>query len=544
MFQIAKPYRSTIALFLLILFMTFTAGCNYYRVTTHYQEDGDLTEKLNKSLNKENLVLFVKGSQTFLAQSIDFDQRSITAELDSLPIELQWLHDEMALSGTNRFNAKKHGTIVHEVRIYPDQNEPLAPGVISVPIDNVKRIDIYDHDTAKEILSWTAVAAGIFGVFVLIVALTKSSCPYIFAHDGQSFQFEGESYGGAIFKPLERMDYIPLTKIDQTSTIKKVRISNQLQERQYINQVKMIELVTPAGVSALIDQYGNAHTYQKPYSPIKATADEKDFSDQLTSKEEGRFLFDTGQTGNSHIDLEFPNQDRPAKLIINAKGSLWFDYLYGEFSKLFGDYYPNFIDLQHRRDRDDLQQWIHDQDLLLTVYEQTIGGWQMIDRFEMVGPLGEGRDMVMTIPVNKDAQDTRTFRIETGFMLWDLNYAALDYTPNQILEYNTLDPQQVLDQHGNDGVPAILLDDSQYLEQLEIGDFVNIDFETSQHHSTISPHYFLAVKGYYEHVRDFVGGPEWYKLTAFKNPGHFTRFSRQVFQAIPTDFYAVNSETY
>ena len=544
MFHIAKPYRSTIAFFLLILFMTFITGCNYYRVKTHYQEDGNLTEKLNKSLNKENLVLFVKDSQTFLAQRIDFDQQFITAELDSLPIELQWLHDEMALSGTNRFNAKKHGSIVHEVRIYPDQNQPLAPGVISLPIEQIKRIDIYDHDTAKEILSWTAVLAGIFGVFVLIIALTKSSCPYVYAHDGQNFQFQGESYGGAIFKPLERMDYIPLTKIDKASSIKQVRISNQLKERQHINQVKMIELVTPAGVSALIDQYGYAHTYQKPYSPVKAMADQKDYSDQLTSKKEGRFLFDTGQTGNSHIDLEFPNLDQPAKLIINAKGSLWFDYLYGEFSKLFGDYYTNFIDLQHRRDRDDLQQWIHDQDLLLTVYEKTNEGWQLIDRFEMVGPLGEGRDMVMTIPSNQDTQDTRILRIETGFMLWDLNYAALDYTTNQILAYNKLDPQQALDQHGNDGVPALLLDDSQYLEQLEIGDFVDIDFETSKHHSLVSPHYFLAVKGYYEHVRDFVGGPEWYKLTAFKNPGHFTRFSRQVFQGIPTDFYAVNSEAY
>ena len=106
----------------------------------------------------------------------------------------------------------------------------------------------------------------------------------------KNFQFEGESYGGAIFKPLERMDYIPLTKIDQSGSIKKVRISNQLQERQYINQVNMIELITPAGISALIDQYGNAHTYRNPYVPVKAVADGMDYSSQLSSTKEGRFL--------------------------------------------------------------------------------------------------------------------------------------------------------------------------------------------------------------------------------------------------------------
>jgi hypothetical protein len=340
------------------------------------------------------------------------------------------------------------------------------------------------------------------------------------------------------------MDYIPLTEIDQKSTIKKVKISNQLKERQYLNQVNLIELTTPPELSVLIDQYGNAHTYQDPSKPIKAMVEANDYSDQFAAVDEGRFLFNTGTTGNSHIDLEFPSQKRPAKLIINAKGSLWFDYIYGEFSKLFGSYYPTFIDLQQWRDREDLQQWIHDQDLLLTVYEQTPSGWELIDRYEMVGPLGGGRDMVMTIPVNEEAQDTRIIRIETGFMLWELNYAALDYSKDSITNYRVYSPVKAADQEGVSAVGSLIKDDKNYLVQNHIGDFVTIDYEVSATGNPSSSHYFLAVKGYYEHIRDFQNGPEWQELSLFKKPGHFTRFSRQTFQHMQVDFYAANSEPY
>ena len=544
MFHLTKRYRSGTAYFLLILFLTFLVGCNYYRVKTRYQGDEDFTKKLNESLNKENILLFVKGSQTLLAKDFYFDGKSITAELDSLPIELQWLHDEMAQSGTNRFNSKKHGSIVHEVRIYPDQDQPLELGSIDIPVDNVKRIDIYDHDTAKEILSFTATVVGIFGVIMLIVALTKSSCPYVYSYNGNDYAFEGESYGGAIFKPLERMDYVPLVNIDTVESIKSVRIANQLKERQYLNQVNMIELLTPPGVSALLDKNGEAHTYQHPISPIRSIADQVDYNKHLTSPDSGRFLFNTGTSGASHIDLEFPNQPQEAKLIINAKGSLWLDYLYGEFSTLFGEYYTEFIQLQHNRSREDIERWIHDQDLLLSVYEQTTSGWELIDRFDMVGPLGEGRDLVMTLPVNKQAQPTRTIRLETGFMLWELNYAALDYTPDQILRQRAISPLRVLDHHDQDQLEMLERADSRYLVQRNIGDFVNIDFEVPTTSTAGSAHYFLAVKGYYEHIRDFQGLPQLQKLALFKNPGHFSRFSRQVHQSLQVDVFAANSEPF
>jgi hypothetical protein len=323
-----RKYRILSALFMLAIFLNYTFGCTYYKVKSKHHDEVDFAEQLNKSLNRKNLVLFVQGSESYLAKSVNFDQHSITADLDSIPNDLAWLNSALYNSGSMRIR-KGQQAIVHEVRIYTDQTMPLKTGPNRIPVSNLSRVDVYGHDTAKEILSWTAGVAALFGVIMLIVALTKSSCPYVYSYNGEDFVFEGESYGGAIFKPLERTDYLPLKEIDTVDRIKSIKIANMLKERQFIDQVQLIEISTPPGTSALMDKYGKAHSYQDPIPPIEAVADQQDYRRELASPGKGRFLFDSEEYGTSHIDLLFPNRNHEAKLIINAKGSLWLDYMYG-----------------------------------------------------------------------------------------------------------------------------------------------------------------------------------------------------------------------
>lgn len=534
-------YRVLSALFMLVIFLNYTFGCTYYKVKSKHADEIDFTEALNKSLNRRNLVLFVQGSESFLAKNVNFDQHSITADLDSIPDDLALINSAMDNSGSMRIR-KGQEAIVHEVRIHTDQTIPLKTGPNTVSVTNLSRVDIYGHDTAKEILSWTAGAAAVFGVMMLIVALTKSSCPYVYSYNGEHFMFEGESYGGAIFKPLERTDFLPLKEIDTVDRIKSIKIANMLKERQFIDQVQLIEIGTPPGTGALIDKYGKAYSYQDPIPPIEAVADRQDYSRELASSGKGRFIFDSGESGPSHIDLLFPNRNHKAKLILNAKGSLWLDYMYGEFSKLFGEYYSTFIRQQDHSKATFLKKWINDQNLLLSVYEKFGPDWKLIDQFDMVGPLGEGRDLVMSIPENPDAGDLRIIRLETGFMFWELNYAALDYSPDQILGRKTLKPFRVLDHNGTDRMDLLTKDDSRYLEQTAIGDFMTAQFETTGQSRDLGKHYFLGIKGYYEHVRDFEGAPEMNQLLKFKKPGYFSEYSRRAYQSLTVDFFAVNSE--
>jgi len=547
--NISYPYplgnrRFWTAIFLLAIFLNLVLGCNYYKIKSRHADDPDFKKSINETLNDQNLVLLVQDSSSYLAEHIDFDERSLIVKLDSLPHELVSMHAELEQIEGTRFKAKEHKAIVHEVRIYPNENTKLVLGTNTIPLNDIQRIDIYDHDTGLEILNWVGVTVGIFAVFILIVALTKSSCPYVYSHNGQNYVYEGESYGGAIFKSLERMDYLLLKGIDTIDRTKTIKIANNLKERQFIDQLELIELRTPPGVKALIDKNGVAHSFQNPHTPLMAIADQKDYSEQLVSPDDGSFVFDRGDTDKSYIDLQFPNEYREGKLIINAKGSLWLDYLYGEFSKLFGDRYTSFIEHQYNRSAKELNQWIRDQDLLLSVYEQTNTGWELIDRFDMVGPLGDGRDIVMSIPINPEAGKTRNIRLETGFMFWELNYAAIDYSPNQIIQLSTKTSFRALDHTGVNQNGLLTSDDSRYLEQQKIGDFVTVNFKTDPLNPLLSSHYFLGIKGYYEHIRDFEGAPQLTKLRMFREPGYFSEYSRTTYYNLYSDLLAVSSEAF
>ena len=129
-------------------------------------------------------------------------------------------------------------------------------------------------------------------------------------------------------------------------------------------------------------------------------------------------------------------------------------------------------------------------------------------------------------------------------MFWELNYAALDYSPNQIVRRNTIAPFSALDHTGTDRKDLVTSNDSRYLEQLEIGDFVTINFNTNQNDTSLVSHYFLGIEGYYEHVRDFQGLPAFQQLSLFRDPGYFSEYSRQSFQSIRVDFFAANSEAF
>ena len=43
---------------------------------------------------------------------------------------------------------------------------------------------------------------------------------------------------------------------------------------------------------------------------------------------------------------------------------------------------------------------------------------------------------------------------------------------------------------------------------------------------------FLKNTGYYTYIREFSGEPDFGELRQFRNPGHFTRFSEDQFNAL------------
>ncbi len=522
--------------FVIVIFLNFVIGCNYYRVTQ--VDTNNYYSSINSALENDKFLLVYSTSGTYQVNTVEITENSMLVELDSISDEIIQVNKEVQEEKGKRYKLPEHKPITSEVRIYMNDYAEVNTNTSSIEFKDIKSVDIFDKNTGKSI-GFAALSVVGFASLIIIVALaSKSSCPFIYSYDGEAFAYEGESYGGAIFKPLERKDFMPLNYLDDEGPVKTIRIANELKEKQFINQVELIQVRSPKGTQVLPDRHGELYSVRSPVAPLSAISDGVDYKDILELKNAGSFSFHTG-TDLSEIILEFPNEQREGKLVINAKGSLWLDYLYGELSKLYGEQYMEFIQSQNQRDPAELEDWIRNQHLKLTAYEETEGGWMYIDDFDIVGPIINGRDLVMNIPENLSGEQTRRIKLVTGYLFWDLNYAGLDYSPNEVMEKRIIKASTVTNQDGIDQRSNILHDDSVYLEQLQTGNFATLQFNTeliADQGSEVSN--ILSIKGYYEHVRDYKGDPNNAELFKFREPGYYSDFSRSTFNRMYSELTA------
>jgi hypothetical protein len=256
-------------------------------------------------------------------------------------------------------------------------------------------------------------------------------------------------------------------------------------------------------------------------------------------KDQQCFLFDeepsvTGDTcAFNTVILTFraPDQVGAGKLIIKAGNSLWGDYAYGEFTKLFGNKYGAWIKKQRKEPPEKNNRWKLDQRFALMVYLETKTGWQFVDYFDLIGPLG-ARELIMPVDLSQalitstaDSEKQIRIKLESGFKFWDLDYAAMDFTTDTPFTVDYVKPSSATTETGIDVTNALIENDSRYYIQENIGEEALVVFKDSPEIRGMKKSVFLHTKGYYEHVRNYPNPPDKKQLETFLIPGRFSKFS-------------------
>ncbi len=219
-------------------------------------------------------------------------------------------------------------------------------------------------------------------------------------------------------------------------------------------------------------------------------------------------------------------KSKKGKLILSGKTSSWVNYLYGEFTKGFGSYYDKWIKEQEKRPAAELEKWSNEQNIPLTISIKTPGGWKEVQKLKAVGPLLD-RDMV--IPVDLPVNGPAEFKISSGYLFWELDYAAIDYTPDADFTVNRIKPFEALDEKGTDVLYDIASPDKQYLVQPDIGNTTIVKYKSIAPREGMTQTFFLHSSGYYTHIRHYKGSPKVAFLKSFEQPGALAAFSRQKF---------------
>ena len=537
--------NKAVAVFLALIFLGPFQSCNYYKVQTISRVTPQEIRKYD-SLNK--YFILHQGDSAWHLDRIAVKENSFAGEVGVLP-EYRYMFLKTNPKGGNRYRStKKHDEsyVLDEVHLYVKDSvvpKMRAGDNISLDCSAVGKAEVYKKASGRTTASWVVPIVApivIIGGFIAIVALTKSSCPLIYIKKDKNFEFAGEIFGGAVYSSLERHDYLPLPGFKPSKNRYQLIISNGLPEIQYINLAELWIIDHPGNMAVLPDRHGAVHSITKPESPIAAlTSANSDIRPLIVKKDRSCFLFDEEPSmthdscaiNTAFLTFYVPEKADNGKLVIRAGNSVWGDYTYGEFTKLFGNKYGDWIKKQGKEPREKNVHWIVDQRFALLAYVETTSGWQFVDYFDMIGPLGS-RDLIMPVDLSKaliaeSPEHGRTIRIklESGFKFWDLDYAAMDFSRDTLFTVNYLEPSSATTESGIDVTRFLTKDDGRYYIQENTGEQALLVFQDSPGIKGMKKSVFIHTKGYYEHVRDYQNPPDKKQLLTFLIPGRFSKFS-------------------
>ena len=520
---------------ILVSFILVTGCHRYYKSIT--RNITDHPDQSLDSLKKDNryFVLRTPDKAWHIWNIVlSEDRKTIKGMLEPVPV----VHQVHLDKGKGKRKYKEE-YVLSEVHLYIDNDSLLKEGDFTLALNRIQKVEVIEKDkkrtTNSYVIGAVGYTVGAFAVAVIIIAATKSSCPFVSAYTNNEFVLQGEIYGGAIYPQLARDDYMPLQMQPTINGTMQIKISNELQERQYTDFADLLVITHDINTKVLSDEKGNLYSIAQPQSPLSAwTENQADVLPALLYKDDNSLLhFDDTLAVNAtnYVITRFknPGKTEKAKLILSLKNSYWLDYLYGELAKSFGSYYATYVKKQNKKPAAELIKWAEDEQIPLQVSIKTKTGWQKIANVNTIGPLAT-RQIVVPVDLSNITDEVIEIKLSSGFMFWEIDYEAMDFSEDTYFKVDTLSPSKAIDETGKNVLPLLVKKDGLYLEQPVPGNVVTLEYDYKPISENESRSYLLHTKGYYTHVRNLKGAPKVSFLEQFKKPGAFPLYSLQLYK--------------
>lgn len=543
----------------LIIHLLF-AGCyNYYKVMQSPVANTTASSSTIDSLKAQNRFFILRTGGSAYAMkgvSITADRKKLTCTLDTLQ-QHHSLHLHNGLNGKMRYNKrpeydsdtyqtnkKEMDDVLNEVHFFVSEDQPTEYGQFTLDLQKINKMEIIQFDkkrtTKSYVIGVVGVSLGALALVAIIVAAAKSSCPFVSAYDGQEFSLQGEIYGGAIYPQLARHDYMPLRMQPLPDGSLQLKISNELKERQFTDLADLWVITHTSNSQILADAAGNLYSISDPQAPAHASLNGRanvTASLQQPGDQALLYMNDTTADATNEVTLKFnrPAAKQKAKLVLSLKNSYFLDLLYGEMAKGLGSYYNTYVSQHSKKPAAELLKWVKEQHIPLQVSVKTNNGWSIIADLPTIGPLAT-RDIVVPVELPESPEPFVEIRLSSGFMFWEIDYAALDFTEDNSFSVEKIRPCKATDESGKDVLAELSTEDGLYLAQPEIGNTATMKYRAAPLlDRTKTRSYILHSKGYYEHIRAFSNKPDIGFLSQFNLPGAFPRYGMHLYKKLAAE---------
>jgi hypothetical protein len=488
------------AYFLVFLTLTFLTGCNYYRVISTPQRK--IPSKMGQDMGERYFVLVLPGSAWHLDNPA-FENDQLTGTLKPLrPLSQQYLGIEQ-WEKSNKI-PKSDLDVSRDIHLYPFPDSSfliIPPGTepsgrqVLIPLRTLEKAIVLKKD--RSTLTGVIILGALLGL-VIAGSLTSGIgsglnmfCPFVYTSDGNLFHFEGELFPGALTSELERDDYLPLPHLQPDEGSYQVVIADELMEEEYIDLAALRIVQHPEGTQVLIDQNGNAQVFGPLQHFIQAATDNgTDISQALGQKDGNGFCFDQPGSARNSVVLTFdkPSEADQVKLWLTAVNTPQMGNTLEEFAS---GYSP--------KNKETPREWMQKRGFPIAVYLQTTTGWQPCGHLQPIGPLG-WRDLAAHIDLREHDGNTVAVKLEAGANLWELDYAAADFSGNTPFADLELLPRSAWATNNRSYTATLSYPDEDYLVLPGPGNHVRLEYEVPQLAPGMEQRAFLHGKGYYHAI--------------------------------------------
>jgi len=406
-----------------------------------------------------------------------------------------------------------------------------------IPLSQVRLLFIRKIDTVNTTLAVIGVSAALAGVAAVIAIATKESCPFVYSFDGEKYIFDGEPYGGAICPALQRTDLCRLEYLQPLDNLYRLRLTNEVDETQYTDQFKLWIVDHPAGVEPIPDNEGQLHTVKSPYPPLTAfDSHGADVLHWLSQKDdlvwEGNLLEKNLDDPSALRDTLFLTFPRPAdadeaKLVVNGGTTLWGSQMLKRSLELRGhqihDWYRA---LSSPEARARLAEWnLREEVYYLRVHLWADTAWADRGIIMYGGPFLI-EDRIVPLDLTGVEGDTVRMMLTPPAGFWQLNYLAVDYSPDSNLTIQEMEPATVVADDGTDLLSVLSATDSLYYAMPNVGQYATLTFVAPPERPGFQRAVFAKVNGYYDIHLDDTRAPDIEEVNRIaREAGYITRFS-------------------
>ena len=533
---------------LLLLFVCVALnGCFHYYYKVQ-RESPVLPEQIDELKNNNKYFVLHTGTQVYEFNNLSVDSISLSGTPEILP-ENHYFYLKTKAKGSTRYKKRKSNDqsyVLDEVHIYADV-PVLRRKPVRIPLEKVYNVEIYQPAkgaTAASMIGGTVcVAATAVLTGAIIAGVTQkpkpapttsgSSCPYIYAFNGEKKELVGEIYSGAIYSTLERNDYLPLPNYEEGKSLYSICMTNELEEIQHTNLIELIAIDHSLNETVLIDKNGNPHTIsdlRKPSDAVNIRGE--NILDKVTEADSLKYgeneIFEEQTNDGIILTFKRPENVTNAKLVIKAKNTMWLDYVVLRFHELFGEKYECWIENQDKIPDKRMKDWVLKQNIPLSVYIEKNGKWKFLDYYNIAGPVALKED-VLSFRLPKSNSDYVKIKLESGYMFWEIDYVGIDFSEDKTVTTRLAKFDKAIDNNGKDVKSLLESSDDKYYVQPEIGDEVTMNFILPDM-MTEKQSLYLHSQGYYIRKMDSKG--EYYRkyLLAFRKKGKMVEFSNQLMQ--------------